>query len=237
MTDISNATVFVTGAARGLGLALAREAVRRGARKVYAGVRDSAKFDEHGITPVRIDVNDSASVAQAAAQCQDTTILINNAGIAKLNKSALDADFEQLSREMMETNYYGVARTTQAFAPALGRNGQGAVVNVLSDQTWFALPMLAAYAASKSAAWNLTNALRVTLEQQGTRVVALHVGLMDTDMTRGLDLPKLAPDAIARATFDGLLAGQAEILADEGTQAIKRSLSTATPFYLDPPAF
>jgi NAD(P)-dependent dehydrogenase (short-subunit alcohol dehydrogenase family) len=80
---VRNSIAFVTGANRGFGLAIARELVARGAKTVYAGVRDPDGFEVPGLVPVRLDVTDPASVRAAAARCGDVTVLVNNAGIAR----------------------------------------------------------------------------------------------------------------------------------------------------------
>lgn len=231
---IAQSVVFITGANRGLGLAFAREALAQGATKVYAGMRDPAGFDEPGLIPVRIDVTDQVSITAAAAQCSDTTLLVNNAGIATLGKGALDSDMLELSQQMMNTNCYGVVRTVQAFAPALAANGGGAVVNVLSDVAWLSLPILAAYAASKSAAWSVTNAQRLELAAQNTAVVGVHVGFVDTDMTKDFDVPKADPRSVVRTVFAGLEGGDREVLVDDGSRKIKASLSQPDAVYLNP---
>jgi NAD(P)-dependent dehydrogenase (short-subunit alcohol dehydrogenase family) len=232
--DIRNAVVFVTGASRGLGLAFAQEALRRGAKKVYAGVRTPGAAETPGIVQVKLDVTDPASVKAAALQCADTTLLVNNAGIARLTSSTLDASLLASAREILETNFFGTILVTQAFAPVLAKNGGGAIINVLSDATWFSRPMLAAYSASKSAAWSFTNASRIELRGQNTSVLALHVSFMDTDMTRGFDMKKNAPREVAEAALVGLEQGQEEVLADALTRDIKLSLSTGSAFYLNP---
>jgi short-subunit dehydrogenase len=109
------------------------------------------------------------------------------------------------------------------------------VVNVLSDATWFSRPLLAAYSASKSAAWSFTNALRIELREKGTQVLGLHVGFMDTDMTKGYDLKKTSAGQVAQRTLDALESGKEEVLADESTKGIKQSLSSDLAYYLDPP--
>lgn len=229
---IRGSVAFVTGANRGLGREFALELLARRAAKVYAGVRDPDRFDLEGVLPVRIDVTDEASVAAAAAQCGDTTLLINNAGIGRILESALDPAFMAQAREIFETNFYGVVRVTQAFAPALVRNGGGAIINVLSEAAWLSLPGLAPYSASKSAAWSYTNAVRAELGPKGTQVLGLHVGFLDTDLSRGLDVKKSGPRDVAAQTLLALDAGQDEVLADEDTWALKKSLSTAHAFYL-----
>ena len=189
---IKDSVAFVTGANRGLGLAFVHVLLAQGAKRVYAGVRNTAGIDLQGVVPVKLDITDPASIAAAAAQCRDITLLINNAGIARVMESTLDPALIETAREVFETNFYGLIRTTQAFAPVLQANGGGAIVNVLSDTAWFARPMLAAYSATKSAAWSFTNALRVELRSKGTQVLgSLHVGFMDTDM--GYDLKKTEP--------------------------------------------
>ena len=233
---IENAIVFISGANRGLGLAFAEEALKRGAKKVYAGVRTVGGPDVPGVVQVQLDVTNPASVTAAAARCADTTLLVNNAGIARLNSSVLEASMSDLSREIFETNYYGTISLSQAFAPVLARNGGGAVINVLSDAVWFSRPMLASYSASKSAVWSFTNALRVELRAQKTAVLGLHVSFMDTDMTHGFDMKKISPRAVASLALAGLEGGQDEVLADGFTRAVKQSLSGDAAFYLDPPA-
>ncbi|SEI45276.1 SDR family oxidoreductase [Pseudomonas sp. NFR16] len=235
--NVRNSVVFVTGANRGLGLAFAKAAHALGASKVYVGMRNPEGFEAPGLTPVKLDVTDEASVKAAAALCKDTTLLVNNAGIVSLMNGPLDSNMIELSQTLMNTNYYGIIRVSQAFAPILAANGGGAFINVLSDATWLSVPMLAAYAASKSAAWSLTNALRLQLKPQGTHVLALHVGFLDTDMTKGFDMPKSSPDVVARKVYAGLEEGALEVLADEGTLQVKSTLSSAEPVYFNPPSF
>jgi NAD(P)-dependent dehydrogenase (short-subunit alcohol dehydrogenase family) len=233
--NIKHAVAFVTGANRGLGLAYARALLARGASKVYAGVRNPEGIDIPGVIAVRLDVTDPASVAAAAAQCADTTLLVNNAGIARILPSMLDPQLAAMAREIFETNYYGVLNVSQAFAPVLAANGGGAIVNVLSDAVWLARPFLSAYAASKAAAWSFTNSLRIELRGQNTFVQGVHVGFMDTDMTHGFDMVKVHPDFVVSQSLDAIEAGVEEVLADAGTVALKASLSSQQPAYLNPP--
>ena len=139
------------------------------------------------------------------------------------------------AREIFETNLYGTIRVSQAFAPVLAANGGGAIINVLSDATWYARPMLAAYSASKSAVWSFTNALRIELRSQKTLVLGLHVSFMDTDMTHGFGMKKVNPQQVAEAALAGVEAGQEEVLVDDFTREVKQSLCTEQPIYLDPP--
>jgi NAD(P)-dependent dehydrogenase (short-subunit alcohol dehydrogenase family) len=224
----------VTGASRGLGLAFAREALSRGAAKVYAGVRNPEGFNEPGIIPVKLDVTDPDSVIAAAKIASDVTVLVNNAGIAEVSESPLADNVEEQARRIFETNFYGVMRTTSAFQASLPGDGNGAVINVLSDVTWRAVPILAPYSASKAAAWSYTNNLRLHLKARNIAVVGLHVGFVDTDLTKGFDVPKANPMDVVRQTYDALEAGESEVLADVGSRALKQSLSASVPGYIDP---
>jgi NAD(P)-dependent dehydrogenase (short-subunit alcohol dehydrogenase family) len=232
---IRDSVAFVTGANRGLGLAFAKELLGRGVKKLYAGVRNPDGVDLPGVIPVKFDVTDPAAVSAAALRCNDVTLLINNAGIGRVDAGALHPAVIDNAREIFETNFYGIIRASQAFAPVLSANGGGAIVNVLSEVTWFAWPIMTAYAATKSAAWSFTNALRIDVRDKGIQVLALHVGFVDTDLTRGLDVKKSDPRVVATRTLDALETGHEEVLADEETEALKRSLSTEQPYYLNPP--
>jgi NAD(P)-dependent dehydrogenase (short-subunit alcohol dehydrogenase family) len=232
---IQGAVAFVTGANRGLGLAFAEELLNRGASKVYAGVRNPDTLDLPGVVPVAVDVNDADSVRAAAERCGDVTLLVNNAGIVAVTpQGALDPTYADVSRAVFETNYYGTVRTSQAFVPVISGSGGGAIINVLSDATWFAPPFVAAYAASKSAVWGYTNALRTDVRDQAIQVLGLHVGMLDTDMTRGIDARKSDPRDVVAVTLDGLENGDEEVLADHKAQEVKSTLSSARPFYFDP---
>lgn len=221
---IKDSVAFVTGANRGLGLALVHELLARGASKVYAGVRDPASIKLPGVVAVKLDVTNAVDVAAAAAQCGDVTLLINNAGIARvisyLDPAAIDA-----ARDILDANFLGPIRMSQAFTPILAANGGGAIVNVLSVGSWVNSPELSLYAASKSAAWGFTNGLRTSLRAQGTQVLGLHVGFMDTDMTHGFDFAKVSPQDVALQTLAGVESGLEEVLADDITRTVKQGLS------------
>ena len=229
--QLANAVVLITGANRGIGLAFAREALARGARRVYAAARDPASVTLPGVQPLALDVTDPRQVERAARECRDVTVLVNNAGIATTGGFLQDASLES-TRRQLETNFFGVLRMAQAFAPVLAANGGGAMLNVLSIASWINRPLLGSYGATKSAAWALTNGLRHELRAQGTQVTALHMGFVDTDLTRGIEGAKSTPEAIVRAAFDGLEAGLPEVLADELTRQVKASLASAAPAYL-----
>ncbi|NML44375.1 SDR family oxidoreductase [Ramlibacter sp. G-1-2-2] len=228
---IADSVVFVTGANRGLGLAFAQAALARGARKVYAAVRDPLRLAVPGLVPIRLDVTRPDEVAAAAREARDVTLLVNNAGVARFG-GFLAADAEASVRDQLEVNFFGMLRTAQAFAPVLAANGGGAMLNVLSIASWINRPQLGAYGATKSAAWALTNGLRHELRAQGTQVTGLHMGFVDTDLARDVPGPKTRPEDIVRIAFDGLEAGADEVLGDERTQAVKASLASATAAYL-----
>ena len=229
---LQDATVFVTGANRGLGLAFARHAIAHGARKVYAAARDAPGIALPGVVPIALDVSNPTQVAAAAADCGDVTLVVNNAGIANV-KGLLDEDSIAVTQAMMETNVYGLLRVSQAFAPVLAANGGGALLNILSVSSWVSAPVLAAYSVSKAAAWSATNGLRNELRAQGTQVLGLHVGFIDTDLTRGFDAPKLAPDVVVERAFAALETGDSEVAVDDLTQQVKRGLSAVPGIYID----
>ena len=232
---IQDAVVLVTGANRGIGLAFCRALLARGARKVYAGARDPASVTLPGVHALRLDVNQPADVQAAAQQAADVTLLINNAGIAQPGGFML-ADSEDTARRLFETNFFAMLRMSQAFAPVLKVNGGGGLLNVLSVASWVNGGQLAAYSASKAAAWSLTNSLRHELAAQRTQVLGLHMAYVDTDLTRGLDAPKASPEDIVSRALDGLEAGQHEVLADAITQQVKNGMTAPTPSYLPQPA-
>lgn len=229
--QLDNATVLITGANRGIGLAFAKAALARGARKVYAGARDPNSVTLPGVTPLRLDVNAPADIAAAVAAASDVTVVINNAGIAEFG-GLLAPDAEIRLRRQLETNVFGVLRISQAFAPVLAANGGGALLNVASIASWISNPALAGYAVTKSAVWSLSNGLRHELRGQKTQVTTLHMAFVDTDLTQGIDAPKSTPEDIASRALDALEAGAEEVLADETTRQVKQGLSAQPGVYL-----
>lgn len=227
---VKGQAVLVTGANRGLGRALAQAFLAAGA-KVYAGARDASKVDIPGAVPLVVDVADRASVEAAAAKAGDVAIVINNAGIFEAGPTLGAGSLERLRRQF-ETNVVGIWNVSDAFAPILARNGGGAIVDVLSVLSWLTLEGTAAYSASKSAAWALTNGLRKDLAAQGTKVIALHVGYMDTDMTAGLEAPKSSPADVAAQVLAAVEEDRPEILADGISQNVKASFGTPAAAYL-----
>lgn len=228
---IADSTVLITGANRGIGLAFARAFLGRGARKVYAAARDPSRVALPGVTPVKLDVTSPGDVEAAARLASDATIVVNNAGIASFG-SFMSEDTEAALRRHLETNLLGVLRVSRAFAPVLARNGGGALLNVASVASWISNPLLASYAVSKAAVWSLSNGLRHDLRAQNTHVLTLHMGFVDTDLTRGVEMPKATPEAIVDQALDALEAGAEEVLADELTRQVKRGLSAEPAVYL-----
>jgi NAD(P)-dependent dehydrogenase (short-subunit alcohol dehydrogenase family) len=221
---ISGSVALVTGANRGLGRAYARELVRRGAARVYGAARQPAEVTEPGVTSVALDITDPERVARVAAECRDVSLLVNNAGVMKTS-TFIGAPNLDAAQAEMETNYFGALRMCRAFAPVLAAHGGGAIVNMLSITSFYTNPFNASYGASKAAEWSLTNGIRLELHHQGTLVVAVHTGFIDTDMAALVDAPKISPDSVAAQVFDALEAGQVEVLADERTRTVKASLS------------
>ena len=220
---IDGSVALVTGANRGLGLAYARELVKRGAAKVYGAARNPAAVTEPGVTPVALDITDPKRVAEVAQQCADVSLLVNNAGVMRASTFTSAPDLDA-ARQEMEVNYFGTLRMCRAFAPVLAAAGGGAIVNMLSITSFFTNPFDASYGASKAAEWSLTNGVRLELHHQGTLVVAVHAGFIDTEMAALTDAPKISPESVAQQAFDAVEAGQVEVLADERSRYVKASL-------------
>ena len=223
--QIEGTVALVTGANRGIGRAFADALLERGATKVYAAARDvsTLRDGDPRLVPVQLDVTDADRVAAVADQLGDVQLVVNNAGIAR-SRTPLSVRLDA-ARAELEVNYLSLIAMTQAFAPALALNGGGAFVNVLSVASWVGSPFLSTYGASKSAAWNFTNAARVELKRQGTQVVGVHVGFVDTDLTATLDVDKIAPAAVAAAALDAVEAGEPEAVVDDVSRQVKAGLS------------
>ena len=229
---IKDAVVLVTGANRGLGQAFVHGLLAAGAKKIYAAARKPESITLDGVEPIRLDVTKPGEITAAVAIASDVNLLINNAGIsspgALLSKGSLAA-----ARAEFETNFFGPLAMSTAFAPVLAANGGGTIVNVLSVLSWISFPGAATYSASKAAEWSLTNGLRHELRSQGTKVMGVHVAFMDTDMTKGREVPKVDPNDVARLVLEALETDQDEVLADDLTRKVKQGLSAG--FYLAEP--
>ena len=215
---IADKAVLVTGANRGIGQALVAEALSRGVKRVYAATRRPVTHSDSRVTPVTLDVTNAAQIQGAVDEVESLDILVNNAGLA------LDDDLSDPSvlERHLAVNLFGTYSVTRAFLPLLTGSG-GAIVNNLSMNALAPLPLIPAYSISKAAAFNLTQSLRVLLAAHGVRVHAVLTGPVDTDMTRGLDIPKAAPESVARAIFDGVEQGQEEIFPDAMSQSLAQS--------------
>jgi NAD(P)-dependent dehydrogenase (short-subunit alcohol dehydrogenase family) len=209
MTEISGKSVLVTGANRGIGRALVDEALRRGADRVYAGTRSGWTSPDERVVQLAFDVTDAAAIRAAAKETGSLDILVNNAGIALYDDLT---DREALERQLA-VNLFGPFEVIQAFLPQLSES-RGAIVNNLSLNALAPLPVIPAYSASKAAAFSLTQSLRGLLAGRGITVHAVLTGPTDTDMTRGYEIPKATPEAVAQAIFDGLERGEEDIFPD-----------------------
>jgi NAD(P)-dependent dehydrogenase (short-subunit alcohol dehydrogenase family) len=225
---IRDSVAFVTGANRGIGL----ELLAAGARTVYAAARNPESIPLSAVERVRLDVTDPEAVASAARASGDVNLLVNNAGVARWT-GFLSPDSIEAARAEMETNYFGPLFLSRAFAPILKKNGGGAIINLLSIVSWVAVPSAGTYSASKSAAWALTNWLRTGLRAQGTQVVGVHAGPVDTDMASELTLPKVTPVDVVRQVLNALELGHNEVLVDDWTRQVKAGLSSEPGIYLD----
>jgi NAD(P)-dependent dehydrogenase (short-subunit alcohol dehydrogenase family) len=207
--NIAHRTILVTGANRGLGQALVEEALRLGAQRVYAATRRPWSHPDPRVSPVELDITDAAQVEAAAKSVTDLDVLVNNAGLSLFDDLT---DRAVLDRHLA-VNLFGPYQLTQAFLPALTRS-RGAVVNVLSLAAVASLPISPAYSLSKAAALSLSQSMRALLAGQGIRVHAVLAGPIDTEMSRDLDIPKAAPEAVARAIFTGVERGEEDIFPD-----------------------
>jgi NAD(P)-dependent dehydrogenase (short-subunit alcohol dehydrogenase family) len=215
---IEGKTVLVTGANRGIGQALVEEALRRGAKRVYAGARQPSLHADERVTPLTLDVTDEGQIQAAVERVDSLDIVINNAGLGLYDDLRDRAALEQ----SLAVNLYGPYGVTQAFLPALTKS-HGAVVNVLSLAAWAAVPVMPAYSVSKAAAFALSQALRALLAGRGVSVHAAMLGPVDTDMTRGLEIPKSSPESVARGIFDGVENGEDEIFPDPMSESMAES--------------
>jgi NAD(P)-dependent dehydrogenase (short-subunit alcohol dehydrogenase family) len=221
MVTIADKTVLVTGANRGIGRALVEEALSTGASRVYAGTRQDWTHPDPRVTPLTLDVTDIAQIQAAADEVASLDVLINNAGIWLFDDLSDRAALDQ----HLAVNFFGTYRVTQAFLPLLTRS-QGAIVNNVSLMAFAALPLTPSYSVSKAAAFSLTQSLRALLAGRGVTVHAVLTGPVDTDMTRGFDIPKASAESVARAIFDGVAKGEEEIFPDPMSAAMAEGWRT-----------
>jgi NAD(P)-dependent dehydrogenase (short-subunit alcohol dehydrogenase family) len=209
MTETTGKTVLVTGANRGIGRALVEEALLRGAHRVYASTRGTLTYSDERVTPLAFDVTDPAAIRAAADAVESLDILVNNAGIAFYD----DLTDRSAIERQLAVNLFGPYEVIQAFLPQLSQS-RGAIVNNLSLNALAPLPMIPAYSISKAAAFNLTQSLRSLLTARGIRVHAVLTGPTDTDMTKGFEVPKATPRAVAQAIFGGVERDEEDIFPD-----------------------
>src|SRR5215469_1094861 len=215
MVTIADSTLLVTGGNRGIGRALVEEALSRGAARVYAGTRGPLAHPDERVTPLILDVTNPAQIQAAAGQVESLDILINNAGIWLFD----DLSDRAMLEEHLAVNFYGTWGVTQAFLPLLTR-AKGTIVNNVSLIALAPLPLTPAYSVSKAAAFSLTQSLRALVAGRGVRVHAVLTGPVDTDMTRGFDIPKSSAESVAAGIFDGLENGEEDIFPDPYSKAL-----------------
>jgi NAD(P)-dependent dehydrogenase (short-subunit alcohol dehydrogenase family) len=215
---ITDRAVLVTGANRGIGQALVEEALRRGAKRVYAGTRQPLAHSDVRVTALTLDVTNAVQIQGAVERVASLDILINNAGVALYDDLSDRAALER----HLAVNLFGTYGVTQAFLPLVTRS-RGAIVNVLSMAALASLPIIPAYSISKAATFSLSQSLRSLLAGQGVRVHAVLAGPVDTDMSRGLDVPKASPESVARAIFDGVEKDEEDIFPDPMSDSLAES--------------
>jgi NAD(P)-dependent dehydrogenase (short-subunit alcohol dehydrogenase family) len=219
--DVEGKTVLITGANRGIGRALVDEALRRGAKRVFAGTRGQPDILHDRVTALTLDVTNVSQIQQAVEAVDTLDVLVNNAGVAIYD----DLSNLDVVEQHLQVNFLGMLRVTRAFVPLLKRS-QGAIVNNLSLAALAALPMIPAYSISKAAAFNMTQSLRALLASEGVTVHGAVLGPVDTDMNRGLEIPKASPESAAAGIFDGLARGEEEIFPDPVSQSIAEGWHT-----------
>jgi len=212
---IAEKTVLITGANRGVGEALVKEALNRGTKRVFAGTRSTIPNTDPRVTALTLDVTNASQIQQAVGEVAALDVLINNAGIV-ISEDLTDLGVIQ---KQLDVNLLGPLKVTQAFLPSLIRS-KGAIVNILSMTSIAPMPVLPGYSISKAGALSLTQSLRALLKRQGVRVHAVLPGTIDTDMTRGYDFPKVSPESAAAGIFDGLENEEEDIFPDPTSQML-----------------
>jgi len=219
--NVANKTILITGANRGIGQALVNEALRRGAKRVYAGTRGGATIADERVTPLTLDVTSAEQIQKAVDKIDELDVLINNAGIALYDDLSNSSTIEQ----SLAVNLFGTFNLSRAFLPLL-RRSKGAIINNLSMVALAPLPIIPSYSISKAAAFNMTQSLRALLGREGVTVHGVFLGPVDTDMNRGFDIPKASPESAAVGIFDGLDKGEEDIFPDPVSQSIAEGWRT-----------
>ena len=220
--NITGKTILITGTSRGLGRALVTEALRRGAKRVYAGTRTGElEHTDERVVPLKLDLTNLSQIQQAASDIDTLDVLINNAGIALFE----DLSSADVIEQHLDVNFLGMFRMVSAFLPLLKRS-HGAIVNNLSLAALAPIPILPAYSVSKAAAFNMTQSFRMLLGKQGVTVHGVIIGAMDTDMIKTLDIPKTSTEIVAMGIFDGLERGEEDIFPDPLSQTMAEGWRT-----------
>jgi NAD(P)-dependent dehydrogenase (short-subunit alcohol dehydrogenase family) len=197
---------------------LVQEALGRGAKRVYVGTRAPLAHSDGRVRPLTLDVTNAAQIQNAVDEVESLDVLVNNAGVALYD----DLSDPSALEKHLAVNLFGTYFVTHAFLPLLTRS-RGAIVNNLSINAFAPLPLIPAYSISKAAAFNLTQSLRALLAGRGVAVHAVLTGVVDTDMTRGLDMTKASPESVARAIFDGVDNDEEDIFPDPMSASMAES--------------
>jgi NAD(P)-dependent dehydrogenase (short-subunit alcohol dehydrogenase family) len=217
---VEDAIAFVTGANGGIGTHYIDALKAAGAKRIYAGVRNPDSIaeivstDPARIIPVQLDIVDDESIRIAATNCQDVTLLINNAGIAKYQGLIAAPDLSS-ARAEMEVNYFGTLAMCRAFSPILKANGGGAIVNMQSIIALVNFPKNGGYSASRASSLSMTQGIRAEFAAQGTLVIAVLPGTVDTKMSKNDPPPKVAPAEVARVALQAVIDGIEEVYPGE----------------------
>ena len=195
--QIEGKRVLITGASRGLGRALVTAFVEAGASEVIAGARkreDREALQADRVTPMRLDVTSERDI-ETLGQLGMLDMLINNAGVAGFG-NPLTMDLAAVQEEIA-VNYLGVLRVTRAVAPGMIAQRDGVIVNVATAFARVNLPIVGTYCATKAALLSLGQAMRAYLVEHNVRVITVMPTTIDTDMSKGADVPKMTKEFVA----------------------------------------
>ncbi|MEM7183362.1 MAG: SDR family NAD(P)-dependent oxidoreductase [Spirochaetota bacterium] len=218
--QIKDSTALVTGANRGIGYEITQALVAAGAKKVYAGMRQTNGFQssDSRIEAIELDVTKPENVATASQVASDVNLLINNAGVLDFG-DILQASPEVLQRNLA-VNLFGKLDVSQQFVPIIKQNGGGAIANVLTLVALASMPGLSVYNASKAAAWSMSLSLRASLNGSGIEVHNVFPGAVDTDMLAGVEMEKTSAKDVAKAIVGGIGDGQEDIFPDPMSKSV-----------------